>query len=141
MGTITLIADPIAGFRSSMAQVLISGWEDVDPDLIQAYPCAYCYVSNVDFLVEFEQDNTVARLTTTAGVNIIHRSNNSPILEKLVYRYTDSVYRMMLNDMYISGSGWKIMSIVKDYTAVLLADDFLYKQGSVAFTVASTVVT
>lgn len=137
MGTITLNADPIIGFKTAMSEIIISGWDVVDEaellERINRFPCAYCYVTETRPLSIFEQENA-DMIQFLAGIKVIDQGTSRSILEKKIYRYTHAIYSMMRSDTFLSDSGWAVTDLVKVYSGTVPSQPLL-KAGAVNFMV------
>ena len=143
IGTVTLPADPIMNFPSSMPQIVFSGWEEIDKiERFDRFPCAFVFITDVTPLAEivFEQE-TADRVSLACGIRVIDQGTDEVVLEKKLYRMTDAVYRMVRHDMYLSGSGYAVMEVSKAYSAVAPYQNILFKAGQVSFMVVVSDVT
>lgn len=143
IGTVTLDADPIVGFKASMAEIIISGWDTIDEDellnRINRFPCAFCFVSEIQPIAIYEQE-TADELQYLAGIKIVDQGTSRSILEKKIYRYTHATYDMMRSDRFLNGSGWYVENVAKAYAGTIPTQPLL-KSGLVGFSIKKASVT
>ena len=137
IGTVTLAADVIVGFETTISEIIISGWDAISDDelleRIDSFPCAFCFVSQITPVSIYEQADS-DQLQFLAGIKIVDQGTSRSILEKKVYRFTHAVYDMMREDPFLSGSGWSVQDISKYYSATTPSQP-LIKAGMVSFNV------
>ena len=137
MGTISIDADPIVGFLTTIPEVIISGWEEIpedELDRIDRYPCVFCYVTEISSVPDFAEQETTRRSQFFCGLKIIDEGSAMDTLEKKLYRYTNAVWRMIRADMFLKDSGWMVDDVARIYSATTPTEPFL-KAGLVSFTV------
>lgn len=142
IGTILLAADPIGTLDTSISDIIISGWEEIETDelmRINRTPCVFVYVTDVSPEIEFEQEET-DYTALGCGIKVIDRGSSREVLEKKIYRYVDAVYRMMRDDMFLSESGWSVVDLSKAYSGTNPTSP-LTKAGMVSFNVLIPSVT
>jgi len=134
---VSLAADVIVGFETTISEIIISGWDAIsDEELLQridSFPCAFCFVSQITPVSIYEQESA-DELQFLAGIKIIDQGTSRSILEKKIYRFTHAVYDMMRSDPFLSGSGWNVQDIAKYYAATTPSQP-LIKAGMVSFSV------
>lgn len=101
---------------------------------VSRLPCVYVFVTEMtpgDLLWE---QSSAEQVFFASALRVIAQGSNYDILEKTIYRYTDALYQMLRNDLYLKSSGWEISRVSKAYSATEATDPLL-KAGQVSFTV------
>lgn len=127
--------------RIAIPQTIISGWEmfpEDELDRIDQYPCVFCYSTEISYPLTFEQE-TAAEARILAGIKVIDEGSDRVVLEKLIYRYTDAIFRTFLSDMYLCDSGYEIIDISKVYSATEPREP-LIKAGMVSLVIKGVAV-